>query len=73
MNEEQPLPGTAFALSLCTLPMAVRFLATFFLLSGCAGSAVLLQENPGRRHRAGAGRYLTGAGVIAASWWLSRP
>jgi hypothetical protein len=52
--------------------MALRFLATFFLLSGCAGSAVLLQETPGRRGRSGAVRYVTGAGLVAASWWLSR-
>jgi len=52
--------------------MALRFFATFFILSGCAGSAVLLQENPDRRGRSSAGRYMTGAGLVAASWWLSR-
>ena len=52
--------------------MALRFFATCFILFGCAGSAILLQEKPDRRGRPGPGRFVTGAGLVAASWWLSR-
>jgi hypothetical protein len=49
----------------------LKFLATVLILGGSLGAVTTLAERPGARFMPM--RYLLGVGLVAASWWLSRP